>query len=265
VIRAETLRTRPTLATLKSPNALRILSVLIVVSVWEFFGRQVPLIASYPSAIGGAFIELTLVDNRLVPALAITLVGLAVGFAIAAVGGVVIGFAMARNRLLNLILDPYMSALYATPRIALIPLLVLWFGVGFELRVTVVVLSSIFPIIINVYAGVRDIDRDYLETARAFAASRWQVLHTIDVPASLPFVFAGLRIGVARALIGITVAEMTAAVTGTGALLIAFGRAFATDRLFVPVVILGFLSIALAELVHLGQRRAMPWRRAEDG
>ena len=134
-----------------------------------------------------------------------------------------------------------------------------------ELRVTVVVLSAIFPIIINVYTGARNVDAEYLEAAQAFAASRWQQLRTVIIPGSLPFVFAGLRIGVARSLIGVTVAEMTAAITGTGALLIAFGRAFATDRLFVPVIILGLLSIALGELVHLLQRRAMPWRRSALG
>jgi NitT/TauT family transport system permease protein len=244
---------------------LRIASVIAVGVIWEVFGRQAPIFASYPSAIAVAAYEITIESNRLLPALATTLEGLVVGFVIAAIGGVVIGFAMARVRLIDLILDPYVSALYATPRIALIPLLVLWFGVDFELRVTVVVLSAIFPIIINVYTGAKNVDVDYLETARAFAASRWQLMRTVVLPGSLPFVFAGLRIGVARSLIGVTVAEMTAAITGTGALLIAFGRVFATDRLFVPVIVLGLLSIMLGELIHVAQRRAMPWRRTEVG
>lgn len=250
---------------LRGSTSLRVLSVIIVGIAWEILGRQAPIFASYPSAIAVAAYEITIESNRLLPALATTLEGLIVGFVIAAVGGVVIGFAMARIRLVDLILDPYVSALYATPRIALIPLLVLWFGVDFELRVTVVVLSAIFPIIINVYTGAKNVDVEYLETARAFAASRWQLLRTVVLPGSLPFVFAGLRIGVARSLIGVTVAEMTAAITGTGALLIAFGRVFATDRLFVPVIVLGLLSILLGELIHLVQRRAMPWRRSQVG
>ncbi|CAN5650142.1 ABC transporter permease [soil metagenome] len=248
-----------------SSNWLRVISVIVVIIVWETLGPQAPIFASYPSAIAVAAYEITVESNRLLPALATTLEGLVVGFVIAAVGGVVIGFAMARVRIIDLVLDPYVSALYATPRIALIPLLVLWFGVGFDLRVTVVVLSAIFPIIINVYTGAKNVDVDYLETAHAFAASRWQLLRTVVLPGSLPFVFAGLRIGVARSLIGVTVAEMTAAITGTGALLIAFGRAFATDRLFVPVLVLGVLSIILGELIHLAQRRAMPWRRGQLG
>lgn len=250
---------------LSGPNWLRILSVVVVFAAWEVFGRQAPIFASYPSAIALAAYEITIQTNRLLPALATTLEGLAVGFTIAATAGIVIGFAMARIRLVDLVLDPYVSALYATPRIALIPLLVLWFGVNFELRVTVVVLSAVFPIIINVYTGAKNVDVELLETASAFAATRWQQLRTVVVPASLPFMFAGLRIGVARSLIGVTVAEMTAAITGTGALLIAFGRVFATDRLFVPVIVLGLLSILLAETVHLIQRRAMPWRRSQVG
>jgi NitT/TauT family transport system permease protein len=173
--------------------------------------------------------------------------------------GVVIGFAMGRIRLVDLILDPYVSALYATPRVALVPLLVLWVGIDFELRVTIVILSSIFPIIINTYIGAKSVDRELIDAGRAFAANGWQLLTTVVVPGSLPYLFAGLRIGVARALVGIIVAEMAAAVTGTGQLIIQFGRFFQTDRLFVPVIILGLFSIVLAELVYWAQRRATPW------
>lgn len=248
---------------LRNPTVLRIGSVIAVLVLWELFGRLDPIVASYPTAIAAAFVELGFVDNELVPAFATTLHGLVVGFAISAVLGIVIGFAMGRIRLVDLILDPYVSALYATPRIALVPLLVLWVGIDFELRVTIVVLSSIFPIIINTYIGAKSVDRDLLDTGRAFAANGWQMLTTVVVPASLPYLFAGLRIGVARALVGIIVAEMTAAVTGTGQLIIQYGRFFQTDKLFVPVIILGLFSIVLAEVVYFLQRRATPWANVE--
>lgn len=247
----------------RDPMSLRIGSVVVVLGVWELLGRLDPIVASYPSAIGAAFVELAFVENVLVPAFATTLHGLVVGFAIAAVLGIVIGFAMGRIRLVDLILDPYVSALYATPRIALVPLLVLWVGIDFELRVTIVVLSAIFPIIINTYIGAKSVDRELLDAGRAFAANGWQLLITVVVPGSVPYLFAGLRIGVARALVGIIVAEMTAAVTGTGRLIIQYGRFFETDRLFVPVIILGLFSIALAELVYFLQRRATPWANVE--
>ncbi|HSF23291.1 MAG TPA: ABC transporter permease [Blastocatellia bacterium] len=243
------------------PWVARFVSVTVVAVAWEFFGRLAPLFASYPSAITQAFVQLTFVEHSLIPALITTLQGFAVGYVVAAVLGVVIGFAMGRVRLIEIVMDPYISALYATPRIAMIPLLVLWVGVGFKLRVTIVVLSAIFPIIVNTFIGARKVGDDYLDTGRAFAATEWQLLRTIVFPAALPYVFAGFRIGIARALVGITVAEMTAAITGTGALLIAFGRLFATDRVFVPVIVIGLLSIALTEIVSLAQRRVMPWTR----
>ena len=248
---------------MRHPMALRFASVIVVLLVWELLGRLDPIVASYPTAIAAAFVDLGFVEDELVPAFATTLHGLVVGFAIAAVGGIAIGFAMGRIRLVDLILDPYVSALYATPRIALVPLLVLWVGIDFELRVTVVVLSAIFPIIINTYIGAKSVDRELIDTGRAFAANGWQLLTSVVVPASLPYLFAALRIGVARALVGIIVAEMTAAVTGTGQLIIQYGRFFQTDRLFVPVIILGLFSIVLAELVYFVQRRATPWARVE--
>ncbi len=247
----------------RNPLGLRIASVIVVLASWELFGRLNPRVASYPSAIATAFVELAFVDNVLLPAFLTTLHGLVVGFAIAAVLGIGIGFAMGRVRLVDVVLDPYVSAFYATPRIALVPLLVLWVGIDFELRVTIVVLSAIFPIIINTYIGAKSVDRELLDAGRAFAANGWQLLTTVVVPASLPYLFAGLRIGVARALVGIIVAEMTAAVTGTGQLIIQYGRFFLTDRLFVPVIILGIFSIVLAELVYFLQRRATPWARVE--
>lgn len=247
----------------RHPLFLRIASLVAVLLAWEGLGRLSPRVASYPSAIGAAFIELGFGEDALVPAFTTTLHGLVVGFAIAAILGIVTGFAMGRIRLVDVILDPYVSALYATPRIALVPLLVLWVGIDFELRVTIVVLSAIFPIIINTYIGAKSVDRELLDTGRAFAANGWQLLTTVVVPGSVPYLFAGLRIGVARALVGIIVAEMTAAVTGTGQLIIQYGRFFQTDRLFVPVIILGLFSILLAELVYFFQRRVTPWAQVE--
>ena len=247
----------------RNPSFLRIGSLIGVLGLWEVFGRLDPRVASYPSEIVAAFIQLAFVENVLAPAFATTLHGLVVGFIIAAVLGIAIGFAMGRVRLVDLILDPYVSALYATPRIALVPLLVLWVGIDFELRVTIVVLSAVFPIIINTYIGAKSVDRELLDAGRSFAASGWQLLRTVVVPGSLPYLFAGLRIGAARALVGIIVAEMAAAVTGTGQLIIQYGRFFETDKLFVPVIILGLFSILLAEFVYFLQRRATPWARVE--
>jgi ABC-type nitrate/sulfonate/bicarbonate transport system permease component len=242
-----------------SGRALRLLSIVAVLAIWEVLGRQAPLYASFPSAIVSAFYRIAVIEGRLLPALAVTMHALLIGFAISAVLGVAIGFAMGRIRIVDLVLDPYVSALYSTPRITLIPVLILALGIGFELRVTMSVLSAIFPIIINTQAGVKSVDRELLDTGRAFAANQWQILRTVVMPASMPYVFTGLRIGIARALVGIVVAEMTAAVTGTGYLLLTFGRFFQTDKLMGPVILLGLLSIVLAWGVTRVQRALMPW------
>jgi len=246
----------------RSPNTARLVSLSVVLAVWEFYGRQYPLFTSYPSEIAQAFVDTF--SSEVLPALLTTLHGFAVGFAIAAPLGVALGLLTARSEVFDTILTPYINALYVTPRVTLIPLLVLWFGIGFELRVAIVVMSAIFPVIINVYTGARVIDHELMDVGRAFVANRWQLLRTIVVPGSLPYAFTGLRLGLARALTGIVVAEMSAAIAGLGRLLITKGRALQTDQLFVPIIVLGLLAIVLtAGLVAL-QRRAMPWQQEAD-
>ena len=241
--------------------SLQIISVVAVLGIWEILGRLAPLFTSYPSAIVGGFYEVAVVRNELLPALATTLIGLVLGYSIAAALGIAIGFAMGLSHVVETALDPYVSALYSTPRIVLVPVLILWLGIDLEIRVAMAILTAIFPIIINTFVGVKSVDRELLDTGRAFTATHWQRVRMIMVPASVPFVFTGLRIGISRALEGVVIAEMTAAVTGTGALLLNYGRFFQTDKLMGPVIVLGLMSIALAGIVRLVERRVAPWSR----
>ncbi|HEY9288808.1 MAG TPA: ABC transporter permease [Candidatus Dormibacteraeota bacterium] len=244
-----------------SSRSLQIISVIAVLVLWEVIGRQKPLFTSYPTAIAAGFYQTAVVRNELLPALASTMLGLVLGFGIAAVVGIAIGFAMGLSRVIEIALNPYVSALYSTPRIVLVPVMILWLGIGLEVRVAMAILTAIFPIIINTFIGVKSVDRELVDTGRAFTATRWQRIRTIIVPASMPLVFNGLRLGISRALEGIVIAEMTAAITGTGALLLAYGRFFQTDRLMGPVILLGLISITLAGLVRLTQSRLMKWNR----
>ena len=236
-------------------------SLLVVLVLWETLGRLQPRLLSYPSQIAGSAWDLIVVENKVLPALLVTLQGLLLGFIIAAVVGIVIGFAMGRSRLVELVLYPYAMALYATPRIALVPLLVLWFGIDLELRIVVVVLSAAFPIMINTYNGARHTDHAYLDAAAAFAATQMQTLRTVVVPGALPYVFAGLRVGMVRALIGVIVAEMTASVVGTGRLIIELGAFFQTGRLLVPILLLGVLGVLLSSGMVKLQEIVTPWSR----
>jgi ABC-type nitrate/sulfonate/bicarbonate transport system permease component len=138
---------------------------------------------------------------------------------------------------------------------------VLWLGIDFQLRVAIVVLSSIFPIIINMHAGVKEVDRELLDVGRAFTASRRQELRTIVLPGSLPFMFTGLRIGLARALGGVITAELTAAVVGVGRLIIDGARFLRLDEMFVPLILFGIISIMFTAILGFLQELAMPWHR----
>ncbi|MGH2512973.1 MAG: ABC transporter permease, partial [Candidatus Limnocylindrales bacterium] len=183
---------------LKSRQFLALASLAIVLGLWQAFGPIQPLFASYPTAIASAAVTVFIPD--LLPSWGSTLVGYGLGLLVAIPVGIAIGVAMGRSRLIDLIMSPYVNALYVTPRIALIPVLVLWFGLDLKLRLSIVILSAIFPIIVNTYIGMKQVDRALLDVGRVFTANGRQRLFTIILPGSLPYIFAGLRIGTARAL-----------------------------------------------------------------
>lgn len=250
---------------LSKPFLMRVASIVVVLTAWQIAGQTKPTFLSSPSAIATAGWDLLVVDRRLLSAFGETLVGLGVGYAIAATLGIAVGFLMGRVRSIDIALLPYVNAMYATPRIALIPLLVLWVGIDFKLRVTIVILSSIFPIIITVRDGSKSVADRYLDLARSFVATGWQTWRTAILPGSLPFMFAALRFGAQRAMIGVIVAEMTSSVAGTGRLILTYGRFFQTERLMVPVVIIGVFSILVTAFINYLQKLATPWQKQSRG
>jgi NitT/TauT family transport system permease protein len=242
---------------------VRSLSVVVVILLWEIFGRDVnPLFLSYPSAIARAAVQLFAAGEFQRQALG-SLQVYAIGLSAALVLGIVLGLLMGRYRLAEYILDPYVYALDATPRVALIPLLLLWFGLGAPARIAVVFLSGIFPVLMNTFSGVRTVSAGLVDVGRAYGAREGQIFAKIIIPASLPFIMAGIRLAVGRALIGIITAEMFAAVTGLGALLVRYSSALATDKFFVPVIFLSFLGVALSHLVEALERKLAPWKKTE--
>ena len=170
--------------------------------------------------------------------------------------GVVLGwYSWAR-----MVCDPFMNALYATPRIAMVPLIIIWFGVGMGSKVFIVFITAFFAILINTVAGVRNIDRDLLRAARAYCASDWQIFTTLALPGSVPFILTGVRQGVALGLIGMVVGEMLGGSRGIGFMVAYGGQTFATDTLFVGVIIVAFAGIVLTWLAELLERRFSRWR-----
>lgn len=242
---------------------VRAASVVLFVILWEYFGRQVnPLFLSYPSAIVKACVQLLIAGEFQRQAIR-SLEVYAVGLGAALVLGILLGLLMGRYRLAEYLLDPYVYALDATPRVALIPLLLLWFGLGAPAKIAVVFLSGIFPVLMNTFSGVRTVSGGLVDIGRAYGAGEGKIFTKIIVPAALPFIMAGVRLAVGRALIGIITAEMFTAVTGMGALLIRYSSAFATDKFFVPVIFLALLGVILSGAVEALQRRLAPWKETE--
>ena len=238
-------------------------SVAVLLSAWEFFGRDVnPLFLSYPSAIARAAVQLLgagQFTQQALNSLQVYFIGLAGALAV----GIVVGLLMGRYRLAEYILDPFVYALDATPRVALIPILLLWFGLGPPAKIAVVFLSGVFPVLMNTFSGVRTVSAGLVEVGRAYGAGEGKIFTKIIMPASLPFIMAGVRLAVGRALIGIITAEMFAAVTGLGALLIRYSSALATDKFFVPVIFLALLGVILTRAVEYLEKRFAPWKETE--
>ena len=237
-------------------------AVVLVLTIWQALwsaGKISPLFLSGPSAIAKQFWE-TLRHGTLLVDMGYSGLNFLVGFALALVSGVVIGVIVGWYRKARLLFDPFLNALYATPRIAMVPMIIIWFGVGMWSKVFIVFLSAFFPILVNTVGGIRAIDPDLLRAARAFCASDWQIFKTVAIPGSVPFILTGVRQGVALGLIGVVVGEMFGGSQGVGFMVAYGGQTFATDTLFVGVLIIAFAGILLTSLAERLERRFSRWR-----
>ena len=245
------------------PNLTRFISVAVFLLVWESLGPRIdPLFLTYPSAIVEAFRDMWRageVQSRVLE----SMVPFAVGMAISIVLGIFIGFLMGQFEAVEYLTDPFVNALNAIPRVALVPLIMLWFGLGVVAKIVIIVSVAVFPVIINTYAGVRDVRGSLLEVGRAHAATDMQIFTKIVLPAAVPFIMAGIRLAVGLGIIGMIVAEFFTAIAGLGGMIVQYGNNFQTARMFVPIIIVGVLGIVLTQLVGALERRLAYWRRSE--
>jgi NitT/TauT family transport system permease protein len=242
---------------------VRIASLALTLAVWEWYGRGVdPVFMSYPTAILDA-VPAMIASGELPRALLSSMIGLAVGLSLSIVFGTLLGLLMGRYRLVDQILDLQINALYATPNVALIPLLILWFGLGLLSKIVIIFLAAFFPIIVNTYAGVRNVGRGLVEVALAEGANEAQIFTKIVVPASLPFIMTGIRLAMGRAVVAMVVAELFTALAGLGGAIMNYGNAFKTDKLFVVIIVLALLGVSLTESVRYLERKLAPWKETE--
>src|SRR5206468_9135363 len=157
-------------------------------------------------------------------------------------------------------LDPFITFLYATPRIVLLPLFIIWFGIGVESKIAVVFLGAIFAILINTTAGVRNLDANLVKVARSFGASDFQLFRTIALPGSVPFILTGLRLGLGHALTGVVVGELVAAQAGVGLMMATAGATFQTSKVFVGLVIVASTGVIMTYALSKIEQRFQSWK-----
>lgn len=184
----------------------------------------------------------------------------AVGYALAIVTGVTLGVVMGGMPRVGATLEIYVNALNATPRVALIPFIILWFGLGPNAKIIAVWLQAVMPVLINTYAGVQNTDPDLLEAARSFGAGRRQMFRYIMLPAALPYIVTGLRLGGANAMVGTVFAELYTALTGLGSLIAQFGNTFQTAKYFGPVLVLAAMGMLISQTLKIVERRLARWK-----
>jgi NitT/TauT family transport system permease protein len=187
------------------------------------------------------------------------------GFVLAIGAGVPFGFVMALNKVVRDYVNPWMTTLYTTPRIAFAPILLLWFGIGTGSKVAIVFLGCVFPILINSYYGMRVVNREYVELARSFRLSSSALFFKILLPASFPFILAGIRLAVGRGLTGVAIAEWFGATEGLGYLVYFAGQTLNIPILFVGVAVFAALGILGFEMIRVVELYATPWRKEPQG
>jgi len=245
-------------------NWERLTQVLVIgvgLVLWEVIGRRLgTFFLAPPSSLVSATAEM-LATGEMVTAFVDSLSSLLVGFALAAVLGLLFGFLMGWYRKVGTVLNPFVSAAYVIPTAGLVPVIIIWFGLGFTARMLTVLLFCVFEVLISTYTGVRNVDPLLIDAARSFGANRRQLFTKVVMLASLPYIFAGLRMGISRAVKGMVIAELLFAVTGIGGEIQTAANYYRTDKVFVYVILLALMGVALAAAVQLIERRVMPWQQ----
>ena len=184
----------------------------------------------------------------------------AIGLAMAVAVGHPLGVMLGRSRTLNAMLDPFITAFNATPRLVFLPLLLLWLGLGLWSKVVIVFIGALFPILINTYEGVRNSDKLLINVVRSFGAGEWDIARLVVVPNALPYIVAGLRLAIGRAVLGVVVAEFFGSEEGLGVIMVRAASSYHVDIVFAGVIVFAALSLAMTSAVQMMEQRLGRWR-----
>jgi len=242
--------------------SIRVVSLFVVLVIWQIFGARVDQsLFTTPLAIAEAAVEM-IGSGELWTYLAPSLLVLAIGLSLAAVIGVLIGLLLARFWVLDVAFGVYITFLYSIPSVALVPLIVLWAGFATISKIIILFLFAFFPMVINTYQGVKNVDPKLIEVGRSFRCSERQLWANIVLPSALPFIVTGLRLAVGRGLIGMVLADLYTAISGIGYLIVRTASTYEVNKMFVPIVTLGLLGVTLTACVRFVETLVAPWTAA---
>ena len=244
------------------PNWVSVVSILCLLVIWELIcqsGIVSSLFLPAPTAIISALLQM-IADGEIGVSLAASLYRILAGFFIGSLVGLAVGLITGTSALMDKIGTPIVNAIYPIPKIALLPLFILWLGIGELSKVTIIALGVFFPVAMNTYSGVKNVDTLLLKVAASFNASWWMTMKSVVLPNALPMIFAGLRLAAGTSLLLLVAAEMIAAQVGIGALILHYGDLMITDRLMAGVIVLSLLGLVFNLILQVLERKAIPWK-----
>jgi len=237
--------------------------VTIFLMVWELVGNVLqlinPMFMSAPSLIAKAAIDL-FASGEIYNDLYISGTELLGGYLLSAVVAIPFGIMVGWYKKMSYIFDPFINAMNATPRVALLPLVIIWLGIGILSKVGIIFLGAVFPILINSRDGVKTTPLNLLNAARSFGASEWMIFKAVVLPSTIPFILSGLRQGLGRAIVGVMVGELYAATAGIGFMITVAGATFQTDKVFVGVLVFALTGMIGTEILAKVEKRFDKWR-----
>jgi ABC-type nitrate/sulfonate/bicarbonate transport system permease component len=238
-------------------------AVVIFLLAWEAVGNWLalinPMFMSAPSLIGKAAVQL-FVSGEIYNDLYVSGIEFLWGYFLSIAVAIPFGIAIGWYKRFAYICDPFVNAMNATPRVALLPLVIIWLGIGILSKVGIIFLGAVFPLLINTRDGVKTTPANLLTAARSFGASEWQIFKSVVLPSTVPFILTGLRLAVGRALIGVMVGELYAATAGIGFMITVAGATFQTDKVFVGVLIFAITGMFMTDIIDRYERRFDKWR-----
>jgi len=238
-------------------------AVVVFLTIWELVGNTFqlinPMFMSAPSLIFKAAWQL-FASGEIWNDLYVSGIEFFWGYFLSIVFAIPFGIAIGWYKRFAYVCDPFVNAMNATPRVALLPLVIIWLGIGILSKVGIIFLGAVFPLLINTRDGVKTTPANLLTAARSFGASEWQIFKSVVLPSTVPFIITGLRLAVGRALIGVMVGELYAATAGIGFMITVAGATFQTDKVFVGVLVFATTGMFMTEVINRYEQRFNRWR-----